>query len=391
MVRRDRNHPSVIMWSIGNEVDYQNDPFSHPVLGKEYRPTSPPAEGLVTCARPLVAAVKELDPSRPVTAALATVAMSDAVGLPELLDVVGYNYQESRYSEDHRKHPGRFIYGSENGGGWTQWLAVRDHDYICGQFLWTGIDYLGEASRWPNRGSAAGLLDLCGFKKPAAWFRQSLWTDKPMVYLFTSTSGVGRGPGGGFGRFGSQESWNWPSNTLVTVRCCTTCPEVVLLLNDRALGTNRLAEAEQGILSWQVPFEPGVLTAVGRDHGEKVCEFSLRTAGPAQRIELLPDTKELRADGRDVCHVEFRIVDAQAVRVPDAAAELTFMVKGPAKIIGLENGDLNSSAAGKDGVRKAYHGRGLAIVQSIRQPGKVLLTARADGLGEATLEIDSKP
>jgi beta-galactosidase len=393
MVRRDRNHPSVIMWSIGNEVDYRNDPFSHPVLGNEYRLANPPAEGLVTCARPLVAAVKKLDPTRPVTAALATAAMSDAVGLPELLDVVGYNYQESRYAEDHRKYPKRFIYGSENGGGWAQWLAVRDQEYVSGQFLWTGIDYLGEANRWPNRGSGAGLLDLCGFKKPSAWFRQSLWGDEPMVYLYTSTSdsGAGRGPGGGFGRFGGQESWNWPSNALVTVRCCTTCPEVVLLLNDRPLGTNTLAAAVQGVLSWQVPFEPGVLKAVGRNDRSTVCEFSLRTAGPAQRIELMPQTKELRADGRDICHVEFRIVDAQGVRVPDAAAELTFTAVGPAKIIGIENGDLNSAATGKDGVRKAYRGRGLAIVQSAREPGKVRLTARANGLGETTVEIEAKP
>jgi beta-galactosidase len=393
MVRRDRNHPSVIIWSIGNEVDYRNDPFSHPVLGNEYRPANPPAEGLVTCARPLVLAVKKLDPTRPVTAALATVAMSDAVELPELLDVVGYNYQESRYAEDHRKYPKRFIYGSENGGGWAQWLAVRDQEYVSGQFLWTGIDHLGEANRWPNRGSGAGLLDLCGFKKPSAWLRQSLWSAEPMVYLFTSTSesGAGRGPGGGFGHFGGQESWNWPSNALVTVRGCTTCPEVVLLLNDRTLGTNTLAAAAQGVLSWQVPFEPGVLKAVGRNDGSTVCEFSLRTAGPARRIELLPQTKELRADGRDICHVEFRIVDAQGVRVPDAAAELTFTVVGPAKIIGIENGDLNSVATGKDGVRKAYRGRGLAIVQSAREPGKVRLTARASGLGETTVDIESKP
>ena len=393
MVRRDRNHPSVIMWSIGNEVDYRNDPFSHPVLGNEYRLANPPAEGLVTCARPLVAVVKKLDPTRPVTAALATVAMSDAVGLPELLDVVGYNYQESRYAEDHRKDPKRFIYGSENGGGWAQWLAVRDHEYVSGQFLWTGIDYLGEANRWPNRGSGAGLLDLCGFKKPSAWLRQSLWSDEPMVYLFTSTSdsGAGRGPGGGFGRFGGQESWNWPSNALVTIRCCTTCPEVILLLNDRSLGTNTLATAVQGVSSWRVPFEPGVLKAVGRKDGSTVCEFSLRTAGPAEQIELLPQTKELRADGRDICHVEFRIVDAQGVRVPDAAAELTFTVVGPAKIIGIENGDLNSAATGKDGVRNAYRGHGLAIVQSAREPGKVRLTARANGLGETTVEIEAKP
>ena len=318
--------------------------------------------------------------------------MSDAVGLPELLDVVGYNYQESRYAADHQKYPKRFIYGSENGGGWDAWLAVRDHDFVSGQFLWTGIDYLGEASRWPNRGSAAGLLDLCGFKKPSAWFRQSLWSDKPMVYIVTSADdrGANRGPGGGFGRFGGQESWNWPSNATVTVRCCTTCPEVVLSLNDRTLGTNRLSEAKQGFLNWQVPFEPGVLKAVGLREGNPTCEFTLRTAGPAQRIELLPDVETLRADQHDLCHIEFRVLDAQGVCVPNATAELTFAVEGPAKIIGVENGDLNSPATGKEGVRYAYHGRGLAFLQSTREPGKVVVTARVQGLADATVEIETK-
>lgn len=390
MVRRDRNHPSVIIWSIGNEIDYRNDPFSNPVLGNEYRPGNPPAQDLVTCARPLIAAIKKLDTTRPVTAALATVAMSDAVGFGEMLDIVGYNYQESRYPTDHQTYPKRFIFGSENGGGWAQWLAVRDNEYVGGQFLWTGIDYLGEANRWPNRGSGAGLLDLCGFKKPSAWFRQSLWSDKPMVYLVASAAN-GDGPGRGRGGFGGQESWNWFSNATVTVRCFTTCPEVVLTLNDKPIGTNLLSEAVQGVLSWQVPFEPGVLKAVGRRNGAIECEFTLTTAGPAERIELLPDVKQFRADGRDICHVEFRIVDAQGVRVPDAVNELKFTVEGPAKLLGIDNGDLNSPATGKDGVRKAFRGRGLAIVQSTRESGKVRVTARAEGFKEATVEIDPKP
>jgi beta-galactosidase len=144
-------------------------------------------------------------------------------------------------------------------------------------------------------------------------------------------------------------------------------------------------------LSWQVPFEPGLLKAVGLGHGKAECEFALRTAGPAQRIELLPDTRELRADDRDICHVEFRIVDAQGVRVPDATAELTFTVDGPARLLGVENGDLNSPATGKDGVRKAHHGGGLAILQSTGEPGKVRVTAQAEGLKEATVEIETKP
>ena len=160
------------------------------------------------------------------------------------------------------------------------------------------------------------------------------------------------------------------------------------MLNDKPLGTNRLSEAAQGVLTWQVPFEPGVLKAVGCKNGKEECEFTLRTAGPAQRIELLPYVKDLRGDGRDICHVEFRIVDAYGVLVPDAAPEVTFTLEGPAKILGIENGDLNSPATGKQGARKAYHGRGLAILQSTSEPGNVRLTARATDLKDASVEIE---
>jgi beta-galactosidase len=385
MVRRDRNHPSVIMWSIGNEIDYANDPFSHPVLGDGYRPENPPAQNLVRCARPLIDAVKKLDPTRPVTAALANVAMSDAVGLGELLDIVGYNYQEARYADDHAKYPKRFIFGSENFHHYADWAVARDREYVGGEFLWTGIDYLGEALRWPNRASNFGLLDLCGFKKPEAWFRQSLWSEKPMVYLCASTGGEGvnqeRGPA-------AQEHWNWPSNSTIAVHCYTTCPEVVLTLNDRPLGTKRLADAVNGELVWQVPFEPGVLKAVGRRNGRE-CEFTLKTAGTARRIELMPDGTDLHADGRDICHLEFRIVDALGVRVPDAASEVTFSVTGPADILGIENGDLNSPATGKNGIRNAYHGRGLAILQSKAAAGPVTVQATAPGLESARVVLNS--
>ncbi len=164
-----------------------------------------------------------------------------------------------------------------------------------------------------------------------------------------------------------------------------------MLLNGRMLGTNRLSEAKQGALTWQLPFEPGVLEALGLRNGQTESAFTLKTAGRAQRIELLPDVKEMRADGRDICHVEFRVVDAQGVRVPDATQEVKFTIEGPAKLLGVENGDLNSSSTGKDAMRNAYHGRGLAIVQSTHDSGKVRLTVRADGLKEASLEIETRP
>ncbi len=383
LVRRDRNHPCIIMWSIGNEIDYPNDPFSHPALGNNYRSEHPPAENLVTYARPLIEAVKKWDRTRPVTAALASIAMSNAVGLAQLFDVVGYNYQEQHYEADHKTYPGRFIFGSENGDSYDAWVAVRDNDYVAGQFLWTGIDYLGEAGRWPNRANAAGLLDLCGFKKPIAWFRQSLWREEPMVYLCVSGRPGRRGPG-----MGGAEHWNWPEDARVSVNCFTNCEEVSLTLNGEALGAQRLSEARNGVLTWEVPFRPGVLKAAGREAGREVCEFSLTTAGPAARIVLSPDATHLWADGKDICHIEFQIADDRGVRVPDAAHEVTFDMDGPGRIIGIENGDLNSLDDPKDNTRKARQGRGLAFLQAACEPGRVRLTARAPGLAEATTEIE---
>ena len=387
MVSRDRNHPSVFMWSIGNEIDYANDPFSHPVLGKDYRPEHPPAQDLVKHAKPLVEAVKKMDRTRPVTAALANIAMSDAVGLTELLDIVGYNYQESRYQADHHKYPDRFIFGSENRHQYRAWALVRDNNYVAGQFLWTGIDYLGEAGRWPNKAHGSGLLDLCGFKKPTGWFRQSLWSDEPMVYVCVSgrenRSRRWRGLRG-------AEHWNWPKNQTVTVLCCTNCPEVSLAINNKPIGTKQLSESREGVLSWEVPYEPGVLRAVGRKNGRAVCEYVLKTAGPASRIKVLPDVTRIRADGKDICHLEFRIVDDRSVRVPDAQHELTFEVDGPGEIIGIENGDRNSHESYNDRVHKAYHGRGLAILQSTTVPGEISLKVTSPGLEPATLTLMSQ-
>jgi beta-galactosidase len=383
MVLRDRNHPSIIMWSIGNEIDYANDPFSHPVLGEDYKPENPSAQKMVKCAKPLIDIVKKLD-SRPITAALANVPMSDAVGFGELLDIVGYNYQEQRYAEDHKKYPKRFIYGSENKHFYKDWLAVRDNEYISGQFLWTGIDYLGEAGRWPSRAAPFGLLDLCGYKKPLAWFRQSLWSDKPMVYLCCVTQTTESR------RRAIEEHWNWSKDKPVMVLCYTNCDEVRLMLNDKSIGTKKSSEAVEGVLTWQVPYVPGTLKAVGLKDGKTECEFSLNTAGKPVKIALSPDVTDLQADGKDICHLGFQIVDAKGVRVPDAANELKFEITGPAAIIGIDNGDVNDTSNCKDLIHKAYRGRGLAIIQSKTTTGKITVKVTSPGLESATAALTGK-
>ncbi len=186
------------------------------------------------------------------------------------------------------------------------------------------------------------------------------------------------------------EHWNWSEGTRVTVSCCTNCEAVSLTLNDEPLETQLSSDARNGVLTWEVPFKPGVLKAVGRNGDRDVCEFVLKTAGPATRIVLSPDTTRLVADGKDVCHIEFKVVDDQGVLVPDADSEMTFDVDGPGRIIGIENGDLNSLEDPKDNVHKTYRGRGLAILQAGREPGEIRLTARAQALAETAVEIQAE-
>jgi beta-galactosidase len=383
MVRRDRNHPSIVMWSIGNEVDYPNDPFTHPVLGQSYRPANPPAENLVTLARPLIDIVRKTDPTRPVTMALASVAMSDAVGLGELLDVVGYNYQEARYPADHAKYPKRVIFGSENSHSFENWTVVRDNPYVAGQFLWTGIDYLGEARAFPNRANGAGLLDLAGFKKPAAWFRQSLWSPVPMVSL---AAAVRPAPGSAPTRATNlAEHWNWPAGSTVNVSAYTNADEVALALNGRALETKRRADAVAGVLTWTLPYEPGALTATATTAGKTVATFSLKTAGPAKRIELVQDSSAVFDDSRHTKQIEFRLVDDAGVIAPNGDAAVTFEIDGPARILGIGNGNLNDTDSGKDATHRTYQGRGLVILQVTDATVPVTIKASSPQLTGATM------
>jgi beta-galactosidase len=308
--------------------------------------------------------------------------MSNAVGLPELLDAVGYNYQEADYAADHAKYSRRFIYGSENFHTYAAWAAVRDHAYVGGQFLWTGIDYLGEAGRWPNRASGFGLLDLCGFEKPIGWYRQSLWSSTPMVYLCVPGRAADRRPT-------VAEHWNWPAGTTVDVACYTNCAEVELMLNGTSLGTQPRTAAVDGVLHWRVPYEIGVLQAVGRENGRKLCAFELKTAGSARRIELQPDGRQLRADGRDVCQLEFQILDEYGVRVPDAAPEVTFAVSGPAVLLGLGSGDLDNTESCRGPSHQAWQGRGLAILQTTEDAGEITVRATTPGLEPAMIVLAS--
>ena len=404
-VRRDRNHPCIIMWSIGNEVDYPNDPFSHPVLGNAYRPDHPRAEKMTYYGKLLVDTVRELDPTRPVTAALAHAPMSSAAGFADVLDVVGYNYQEQLYKEHHKLYPERVIYGSENGDRYEHWLAVRDNDYICGQFLWTAFDYLGEAGEWPDRGFESGVAYTTGFFKPIGYWRQALWSDEPMVYLCTRPRGRNGRRGGGWqgGSAGQRESWNYTINEQTEVWCCTNQPDVSLWLNGKEIAKLKEEDERGGWRRISIPFEPGTLKAQAGEGTTVKAQFQLVTAGEPHAVKLIPApgpymTQRNRpaelpawvADGKDTYHVEYQIVDEHGVRVPDANHKVTFNVLGPAKILAIDNGWMRGEEDYQDNKHKAWRGHGLVYLQSGDTAGTAMLSASVPDLKDGTLTLKTK-
>jgi beta-galactosidase len=386
MVLRNRNHPSVIMWSIGNEIDYPNDPYSHEVLntgrnpqiyGKGFLPDHPPASRLGEISQQLAKVVKDADSTRPVTAALAGVVMSNTTSYPQNLDVVGYNYQEYRYADDHKNYPDRIIYGSENSRNADAWKAVDTSQNIFGQFIWTGFDFMGEAGRWPVRSSGAGLMDLAGFPKTDYFIRQTLWLDTPVIHLVANRIRGGQ-PERGFRA--SKPSWNWNSGDSIRVTGITNAEEAELFLNGKSLGKRSKKDTTQHGLFWIIPYEPGELLIKGFDKGKEVSAYKLVTSSTASKLVVIADRKAFRQGKKDLAHIEMYVKDSQGNLVYEATSEITVNIAGPAILLGLESGDLASHEDYKSNKRKAYNGKLLAYVQSTGQAGTVTITCSSPGL-----------
>lgn len=373
MVRRDRNHPSVFLWSIGNEVDYPNDPYSHPILDGSaisqpmfggYNPEAPHAERIGRIAKRLAACVRAVDTSRPVTGALAGVVMSNETEYPEAVDVVGYNYTEDRYDADHAAYPDRIIYGSENRPDIDAWYAVRDREFIFGQFIWTGTDYLGESGPWPSRGFYTGLLDLGSFRKPRGWFRAALWSDEPVTYLGTY-------PAGDYLSADAWDSWNYAPGEMIRVVCYTNAPQARLLLDGRTVGEMKPYDPKTGIIHWDIPYAPGELRAEGCDAAGKVLSsYAVRSSGRPYALRVTVDRSVLSKE-RATAHLTVEVVDEQGVVVKLGDSEITCTVEGPGELLGLEGSDNSDMSDYTDNRHRAYRGRLLAYVQTIGQKGGI--------------------
>jgi beta-galactosidase len=413
-VRRDRNHPSVLLWSAGNEIGEQAS-----------------ANGVEMVKR-LVDIFHREDPTRPVTMGCDRIAANltgREVGTPAeflaVLDVVGYNYSDRRakraetfYSDDRHAFPQRKFIGTENGsmggvrGDYSElvptsagaaprrrgtrgtdfeqlWRFRRIYEYVSGDHMWTGIDHLGEA-QWPSKGSGAGVIDTCGFEKDGYYFCQSQWTDKPMVHLFPH--------------------WNWKGREgdVIPVLCYTNCDTVELFVNGKSFGAQgywfpRVGYWGQTVarttvqrttsdlhLTWTVPYQPGTLKVVGTKDGKAVVTEEIFTTGEPASVALSVDRSAITADRRDVAHFIVKILDAQGRVVPTAGNPVTFEIQGEGKIIGVDNGNLASDEDYKANHRKAFNGLCMAIVQSTAKAGQIRVNATSPGLKPASVMVTTR-
>lgn len=393
MVRRDRNHPSVFLWSIGNEVDYPNDPYSHPILDGStisqpmfggYDPDAPNAERIGKIAKRLVAVVKGIDTSRPTTGALAGVVMSNETEYPDAVDVVGYNYTEDRYDLDHEKYPDRVIYGSETRSDIDAWHAVRDKDFIFGQFIWTGTDYLGESGAWPSRGLYTGLLDFGSFVKPRGHFRASLWSENPVAYIGTYP----KPRRGDWLSVDAWDIWNYEPGDTVRVVCYTNTPQARLLLNGAEVGQMKPYDDKTGIIHWDIPYTPGELEVEGVDNsGNVVADYSIKSSGLPYALKATSDIDSF-SPTRRIAHVTIEITDQQGNIVKLGDNEISCRITGPAELLGLEGSNNSDMSDYTDNRHRAYHGRLLAYIKSTGESGPVKIEFKSPLLKGATVTIN---
>jgi beta-galactosidase len=382
LVRRDRNHPSVFMYSMGNEEGQANTPRG----------------ALILAAMKSVA--MRHDGSRPVSIAPAGAIGTGGLGVG---DVAGYNYMDPQAGEFHKKNPGKPVMGTEtvsavctrgiyitdskkgfvssydpytttgraSAEGW--WRFCNAQPWLSGGFVWTGFDYRGEPSPngWPNISSQYGILDTCGFPKDAFYYYQSWWTTKPVLHIFPH--------------------WNWlgMEGKEIAVWAYSNLDRVELFVNGKSLGAKDVAKDSH--VAWVVKYAPGSIEARGWKDGKQVTTTRRDTTGAAAKLVLRADREAISADGEDVAMFAVEVQDAQGRTVPITDNEITFRVSGAGKLIGLGNGDPTDQASDKGTSRKAFSGFCMALVQSSKKDGSITVNATSPGLTAASVTIAAKP
>jgi beta-galactosidase len=403
-ILRDRNHPCVIIWSIGNEIGEQRSPAG------------------TTIARELASIVHSLDTTRPISTANNNPDTGNYIIKSGALDLVGYNYHHNDYAGFHSRYPGKKFIATEtvsslatrgfyqmpsdsirrwpgrgvvNGQrvtdpmnadntvsaydnvsapwGSTQeetWKVIKKYEFLSGQFIWTGFDYLGEPTpySWPSRSSYFGIIDLAGFPKDTYYMYQSEWTNKTVLHLFPH--------------------WNWKQGDTVDIWAYyNNADEVELFLNNKSLGVRRKQGDDLHVM-WRVNFVPGTLKAVSRKNGKEVLTKEIHTAGAPAKIQLTADRSKIKADGKDLSFITAKVLDKDGNVVPDAENLIQFKVDGDAFIASVDNGNPVSHEPFKANYRNAFHGLALAILQAKQKAGKVIFTATSEGLQPQSITVE---
>lgn len=372
MILRDRNHPSIIMWSMCNEEKLQGKPEGAKIFSAMKKE------------------VHRFDTTRPVTCAMVGGLLTN--GIANVDEIIGINYNTKLYDKVHARYPNKALFGSEDTNEKTtrgeyannpatgmcsaynlsdgNWLAVVNRPFMCGSYTWTGFDYKGEPnpSGWPDVSNNTGLMDCCGFPKDKYYYFESCWSPTPMVHLLPS-------------------SWNWPGKEGKNIRVIafSNAKQVELFLNGRSLGTKKMPH--DGHLEWQVPYQPGQLMAKGYADGKTVATDIVETTGSPTRIQLSVDRTALHADTEDAVVVQVSVLDDKGRVVPDSSNRVTFQLSGSGQILGVSNGNPADHDTDKADNRKAFHGHCIAVVEAGSQAGTLQLTASSPGLASDTVNF----
>jgi beta-galactosidase len=416
MILRDRNHPSIIMWSIGNEI-YARSDTSLARIGKQ-----------------LAVRVRELDPSRVVTQAITEFLYPEGWDKTEpaftVLDVSGYNYGQNNYESDHVKYPNRIIYASESYPikAFEYWKPVEEHPWIIGDFIWSAMDYLGEvgiggstyvpgrgiktleiptgmkiprsvhifdmqvkaASTWPSFISGCGDIDIAGEKKPQMLYRNILWNNSKIEINVHAPFPDGHGENINIWGWPDEwPSWNWKGNEGKTlqVRVFTKASHVKLELNGKIVGEKDLSIKDKYIAAFDVPYQPGELKAVAFENGQEMASKVLKTSGEVVGIRLIADRSTVNADRNDLSFVTIEAVDENGLVVTDAAVKVNLTIAGDGELAASGNASPKDMTTVNNLVIQTFKGRAQAILRPFSKAGTITMKAESEGLKTGELEI----
>lgn len=433
-----RNHPSIIQWSLGNEIEhtfprtrqatgyynnpnwegnyfYSEPPYSQEEVRQALADYPEQAHYMAETATKLARWTRDLDTSRYITANCINPVASHLNGVTDVLDIVGYSYRRILYDYGHRLYPEMCIMGTENVPRYHEWMDVSKRPWIAGTFLWTGIDHMGEIrGPWPLNASGTGMLDLAANKRPAWHLYKTLWDEEAHIHMATGQVDKLENNGGQMYRIDEhgevadieegqwlrllwdwhdvRERWDYSDGEDIVVEVYTNCERVELFLNGKSLGQKKMSDFEDRVIKWGVPFAPGVLTAKGYASDGTTVEYELATEGEPVAMELKVNNPELYADHYDVAHIEIQLVDANGYPVRNSDREIIFTVDPRLRIIGVDNGSKFNVQKYQSDRLVTDRGKAMLVVQSKNLTGQADIQIEGEGIKQSMVSLSvTKP